>query len=346
MFLRVFGITTLSLAGCVAAQSSLAATAGGQRAAVQRWPIGGSGGWDYLTFDGSARRLYVTRGDRVVVVDGDSGKPAGEIAATDGVHGVALAPALGRGFTSNGRSNSITVFDLKSLKTIQTIAVDAQVPDAILYDDFSKRVFTFNGRSANASAFDGASGTAAGTIALSGKPEFAVSDGSGRVYVNIEDKSELAVIDPKSLKVVATWPLHDCEDPTGLAIDVARRRLFSVCQNGKMIVSDSADGRQVASMPIGKGPDGAAFDRERSLIYSSNGEGSLTVVHEDDADHFSVVDTIATQKSARTLALDPKTHRVFLAAASFGEPPAPTAEQPRPRPPMQADSFVILVVGP
>ena len=325
------------------AQSGSAAETG--RAVAQRWQLGGSGGWDYLTLDPSARRLYVTRGDRVVVVDADTGKPTGEIAGTDGVHGVALAPDLGRGFTSNGRSNSVTVFDVKTLKVLQQIKVDAQNPDAILYDATTKRVFTFNGRSANASAFEGKSGEAAGTVALSGKPEFAVNDGSGRVFVNIEDKGELTIIDAKTLKVATTWKLHDCEDPTGLAIDVAHHRLFSVCQNGKMIVIDSSDGHEVASVPIGKGPDAAAFDAERALIYSSNGEGNLTVVHENDADHYKVVETVTTQKSARTLALDPKTQRVFLAAASFGAPPAATAEQPNPRPPMQPDSFVILVVG-
>ena len=316
------------------------------RSVEHRWPVTGPGGWDYLTLDPASRRLYVTRGDRVVVVDADEGKVVGEIGGTQGVHGVALAPDLGRGFTSNGRDNSVTVFDTKTLKTLEQVKIDAQNPDAILYEPSSKRVFTFNGRSANVSVLDGATGKVAGTIAVSGKPEFAVHDDNGRIYVNIEDKGELAVIDAKTMKVAVSWRLRDCEEPTGLAIDVAQHRLFSVCQNGKMIVSDSADGRQVASVPIGKGPDGAAFDAERALVYSSNGEGTLTIVHEDDADHFSVVDTVATQKSARTLALDPRTHRVFLAAAGFGEAPKPTAEQPKPRPPMLPDSFVILVVGP
>jgi DNA-binding beta-propeller fold protein YncE len=335
----------LAAACGVALSWGTAAAADAANAVVQRWKLGGPGGWDYLTLDAAARRLYVTRGDRVVVLDADSGKSVGEIANTDGVHGVALAPELGRGFASNGRSNSITVFDIKTLKTLQEIKVDAQNPDAILYDPSTQRVFTFNGRSANASAFDAKTGSSLGNIALSGKPEFAVSDEHGRVYVNIEDKSELTVIDPKALKVVASWPLKDCEDPTGLAIDTAHRRLFSVCQSQKMIVTDSADGHEVASVAIGKGPDGAVFDAERSLVFSSNGEGTLTVVHEDDPQHYHVVENVTTQKSARTLALDPKTHHVFLAAAEFGAAPAATAEQPHPRPPMVADSFTILVVG-
>jgi DNA-binding beta-propeller fold protein YncE len=314
-------------------------------AATQRWKIGGPGGWDYLTADSAARRLYVTRGDRVVVLDADSGKSVGEIAHTEGVHGVALAPELGRGFTSNGRSNSITVFDLKTSSTLQEIKVDAENPDAILYDPATQRVFTFNGRSANVSAFEAKTGKALGNIAVSGKPEFAVSDEHGRIYVNIEDKSELTAIDPKTLKVVASWPLKDCEEPTGLAIDTAHHRLFSVCQSQKMIVTDSADGHEVASVAIGKGPDAAAFDADRHLIFSSNGDGTLTVVHEDDPNHYHVTENVETQKSARTLALDGKTHRIFLAAAEFGTAPAATAEQPHPRPPMVADSFTILVVG-
>jgi hypothetical protein len=325
--------------------SSGALAADAAHTVVQRWKIGGPGGWDYLTADAVSHRLYVTRGDRVVVLDADSGKNVGEIAHTDGVHGVALAPELGRGFTSNGRSNTVTVFDPKTLKTLQEIKVDAQNPDAILYDPATQRVFTFNGRSANVSAFDAKTGNALGNIAVSGKPEFAVSDEHGRIFVNIEDKSELTVIDPKALKVLGSWPLKECEEPTGLAIDTAHHRLFSVCQSEKMIVTDSTDGHEVASIAIGKGPDAVAYDAQRHLVFSSNGEGTLTVVHEDDADHYHVVQNLDTQKSARTLALDPKTKRVFLAAAEFGAAPAPTTEQPHPRPPMVADSFTILVVG-
>ena len=310
------------------------------------WKIGGSGGWDLLEFDSAARRLYVSHSDRVVVLDADGGRIVGEIAHTDGVHGIALAPDLGRGFTSNGKSNSLTVFDPKTLETTGEVKVDGQSPDIILYEAASHRVYVFNGRSANASVIDAKSLSAVGTIALGGKPEFAVSDGRGRLFVNIEDKNELVVIDARSLKVSARWPLKDCDEPTGLAFDSTHHRLFSVCGNKSMVVTDSKDGHRVASVPIGDGPDGVVFDAGRSLIFSPNGaDGTLTVVHQDDADHYRVVDTVATQKSARTIALDAKTHRLFLPAAEFGATPAPTTEQPRPRPAIVPDSLTVLVVG-
>ena len=313
---------------------------------VEHWKTGGAGGWDLLSVDSAARRLYVSRSDRVIVLDSDSGKLVGEIPKTDGVHGIALVTELGRGFTSNGRANTVTVFDLKSLKTLNEIKINGQGPDVIVYDAASSRVFSFNGHSNNATAIKASDGSIAGTIALDGKPEFAVSDGKGRMFVNIEDKSEIAVVDANKLKVENVWPLAPCEEPSGLAIDIAHQRLFSVCQNRKMVVLDSSDGRQVASVAIGEHPDGAAFDAKLGVAFSSNGDGTLTVVHEDDPDHFSVVENVATQKSARTLALDTRTHRIFLPAAEFGAAPAATAEQPRPRPPMTPDTFTILVVAP
>ena len=218
---------------------------------VDRWKLGGAGGWDYLVADADARRIYVSRSDRVLVLDVDSGKPIGEIASTPGVHGIALAPGLNRGYTSNGRADSVTVFDLKSLKTIVEIKVSGKNPDAILFDPATHRVFTFNGRSANASVIDTADNREIGTIALDGKPEFAVSDGKGHIYVNIEDKNELAAIDANAQKVLTSWPLAGCEEPSGLAFDAAHRRLFSVCGNAKMIVSDSTSGKQIASLAIG-----------------------------------------------------------------------------------------------
>lgn len=314
---------------------------------IARWRLGGTGGWDYVTADPAARRLYVSRSDRVVVLDLDDGKPVGEIAHTDGVHGIAIAPELGRGFTSNGRANSVTAFDTSTLASLGEIHLDdAQNPDAILYEPKTRRVFTFNGRSANASAIDAKTFTVTGTIGLGGKPEFAVADARGRIFVNIQDRHEIAVIDAAAGKVVATWPIKSCDNPTGLALDDEHHRLFSVCQNNSMIVTDSSDGHEVARLPIGAGPDGAAFDAQRGLVFSSNGEGTLTIVHEDDPRHFRVVDNVATQKSARTLALDPKTHRLFLAAAELGPAPPATPEQPHPRQPMVPDSFAILVVGP
>jgi len=334
------------LAVAAIAVSNCAFAASGDYAVKERWKLGGPGGWDILVADAAAKRLYVSRGDRVVVVDTESGKNVGEIPHTDGVHAVALAYEFGRGYTSNGKANSVTVFDLKSLKTQQEIKIDGQNPDLILYDAATRQVFVFNGRSANASVIDAKTGTVAGTIPLGGKPEFAVSDEQGRVFVNIEDKGELVAIDAKTRKVDSTWALTGCEEPTGLAIDLAHHRLLSACGNERMVVTDSTNGRQVASVPIGKGPDGAAFDAQLGLAFTSNGQdGTLTVVHEDDPDHFSVVQTLATQKSARTLALDAKTHRIYLAAAEFGTAPAATTEQPKPRPPMAPDSFVILVAG-
>ncbi|HET6913993.1 MAG TPA: YncE family protein [Rhodanobacteraceae bacterium] len=312
---------------------------------LQRWQIGGDGGWDYLAFDPAAKHLYVSRSDRVVVMDVGTGKQIGEVDGLSGVHGIAIANDLHRGFISNGRANTVTVFDPATLKTEQTIAVKGENPDAILYDPYSKRVFTFNGHSKDASVIDATSGKLLGTIALPGKPEFAVSDGQGHVYDNIEDKGELVEIDPKAMKVTHTWELKNCEDPSGLAMDIAHRRLFSVCQNKNMAVTDADTGKPVASVPIGDGPDAAAFDPQRQLAFSSNGEsGTLTVVHEDNADKYSVLANVPTQKSARTMALQPNGD-IYLSAAQFGARPKPSADNPRGRPPLVAGSFTILVVG-
>ncbi len=313
---------------------------------LNKLPIGGEGGWDYLTVDSAARRLYVSRGTRVVVLDADSGAAVGEIPGTQGVHGIALAPEAGRGFTSNGRVSTVTIFDARTLAVIGEVKTTGENPDAILYDPASRRVFTFNGRGKNATAFDAAAGTVAGTLALDGKPEFAVADGKGRVFVNIEDRNEVTVIDSRALRVEKSWPIPSCQEPTGLAMDRARRRLFAVCHNRTMAVLDADSGRAVASLPIGEGVDGAAFDHLTSLVFASNGDGTLTVVKQESPDSYRVVENVTTQRSARTMALDEKTHRVFLAAAEFGPRPSPTADQPRPRPPMIPGSFTILVYGP
>ena len=312
---------------------------------VQRWQVGGEGGWDYLAFDPGTKHLYVSRSDRVVVLDVSNGKQLGEVDGLSGVHGIAFANDLHRGFISNGRANTVTVFDPANLKTLQTIPVKGENPDAILYDPFSKRVFTFNGHSHDASVIDATSGKLLGTIALPGKPEFAVSDAQGHVYDNIEDKGELVEIDPKTMKVTHTWPLKGCEDPSGLAMDLAHRRLFSVCQNHNMAVTDADSGKPIASVPIGEGPDAAAFDPQRQLVFSSNGgSGTLTVVHEDSADHYSVLANVPTQKSARTMALQ-SGGDIYLSAAQFGPRPKPSADNPRGRPPLVPGSFTILVVG-
>ncbi len=313
---------------------------------LQKLAVGGEGGWDYLTLDSAARRLYVSRGTRVVVLDVDSGKTVGEIPGTEGVHGIALAPDLHRGFTSNGRSSTVTTFDTGTLAVVGSVKATGDNPDAIIYDPASHRVFAFNGRGKNATAIDAAAGTVAGTVPLDGKPEFAVADGKGRVFVNIEDKNQISVIDSRALRVEKSWPIPSCDEPTGLAMDRKYGRLFTVCHSRVMAVLDAETGRAVASLSIGEGVDAAAWDPSTALAFASNGEGTLTVVKQDGPDAYHVIETAATQRSARTMALDEKTHRVFLAAAEFGTPPPPTAEQPRPRAPMVPGSFTILVMGP
>ena len=272
------------------------------------------------------------------------GKIMGDIPDTAGVHGVALAPDLGRGFTSNGRAGTVTIFDLKTLVTIGQVSA-GQNPDAIVYDPASKRVFAMNGRSHDATAIDAASGKVAGTVPLGGKPEFAVADDRGRVYVNLEDKSQLLALDSRKLQVVARWPLAPCEEPTGLTIDVEHRRLFAGCLNKLMAVVDAESGKIVATLPIGSGVDATGFDAGPQYAYASNGDGTLTVIHEDAPDKFTVVDNISTQRGARTMALDPATHQIYLVTADFGPPPPATPSQPRPRPPILPDTLVVLVVG-
>ena len=306
--------------------------------------LGGDGGWDYLAFDPASRRLFVSHGTHVVVVDADSGATVGDIPDTPGVHGIAIAADLGRGFVSNGRRATATIFDLRTLAKIGEVKT-GENPDAILYDRASGRVFTFNGRSGDATAFDAAKGTVAGTVPLGGRPEFAVADGQGRIYVNIEDKSEIVALDAKGLQVKSRWPLKPCEEPSGLAFDPQHARLFPVCSNKLMAVVDAGSGRVLTTLPIGGGVDAAAYDPGTGLVFASNGEGTLTVVHEDSPDSFRVVETVPTQPGARTLALDPKTHRVFLSTAQLGPRPAPTAEVPRPRPSIVPGTFVVLVVG-
>ncbi|HKH98802.1 MAG TPA: YncE family protein [Candidatus Sulfotelmatobacter sp.] len=309
------------------------------------YKVGGEGGWDYLTADSDARRVYISRGTHVMVLDADTGKSVGDIADTPGVHGIALAPELGRGFTSNGREGTVSLFDIKTLATTGKVKVGDN-PDAILYDPATKRVFTFNGRSQDSTALDAASGKVLGTIKLDGKPEFAASDAKGEIFVNIEDKSELVAIDPNKLEVKAKWPLAPCTEPSGLAMDRKNRRLFVGCDNKMMAVVDADSGKVLATPAIGEGVDATAFDAENGLAFASCGEdGVLTVVKEESPDKFSVAENVPTQKGARTLALDAKTHNVFVVTAQFGPPPAATADNPHPRRSIVPDSFVVLVVG-
>jgi DNA-binding beta-propeller fold protein YncE len=312
---------------------------------LQRATLGGEGGWDLLTVDPAAQRLYVSRGTRVMVIDADTLKLVGEIPDTAGVHGIAIASDLGRGFTSNGRTGSSTIFDLATLEPVGEVKT-GENPDMILYEPKSHRVLAFNARSKDVTVIDAKAGTVAGTIALEGQPELAVHDDKGTVFVNLEDKSEVLALDPVGLKVKGRWALAPCEEPTGLAMDRAHRRLFAACANKLMAVMDADSGKVVTTLPIGQGPDGAAFDADRQLAFSPNGrDGTVTVIHEIAPDKFEVVQTVATSKSARTLDLDPKSHKLYLLAAQFGPPPSPTAEQPRPRPPMVPGTFEVLVVG-
>jgi DNA-binding beta-propeller fold protein YncE len=341
---RSDGITGLVLFALVTLGAPAAPTQDATYHVVGRIPLVGEGGWDYLTVDTAGRRLYVSRSTHVAVIDLDRDSVVGDIPNTLGVHGIALARDLGRGFTSNGRDSTVTVFDLQTLATLSTIAVTGRNPDAIAYDPASGRVFTFNGGSDNATAIDARSGVVVGTIALGGKPEFAVLDGAGRIYVNIEDKSEIVVFDTRTLTVQARWPLAPCEEPSGLAMDRRHHRLFAVCSNRLMAVLDPDRGRVLTTLPIGGGVDGAAFDPASGLAFGSNGEGTLTVVHEESPDSFRVVANVVTQRGARTVALDERTHRIYTVAAEYGPAPAPTPERPRPRPSIIPGSVVVLVL--
>lgn len=325
--------------------ATLALAAGPGYHVLTTYKVGGDGGWDYLTTDADARRVYISRGTHVMVLDADSGKSVGDIPDTPGVHGIALAADLGRGFTSNGREGTVSIFDIKTLATSSKVKV-GENPDAILYDPATKRVFTFNGRSKDSTAIDGATGKVLGTIKLDGKPEFAASDAKGEVFVNIEDKSEIEVIDPNKLEVTAKWPLAPCEEPSGLAIDRKNRRLFVGCGNKMMAVVNADSGKVLATPAIGEGVDATAFDAETGLAFASCGQDAvLTVVKEESPDRFSVAENVPTQKGARTMALDTKTHNVFVVTAQFGPPPAPTAANPHPWPTTVPGSFVVLAVG-
>jgi DNA-binding beta-propeller fold protein YncE len=316
-------------------------------AVVERWMPGGAGGWDYLTIDAPRHRLFVTRGDRVAVLDTVSGKVIGTIPNTAGVHGVALAPDLNRGYTSNGRANSVTEFSYDTLAALREVPVPGANPDAILYEAPGHHLFTFNGRSKDATVYDARSLAVITTIPLPDKPEAAVDDGHGRVYLNIQsEQGQLAAIDTASLTLAAVWPLPGCTRPTGLALDSANGRLFSVCNSNVMTVTDAKTGRQVAHVAIGDGPDAAAYDAPHRLVFSSNGDGTLSVVRQDSPDAYSVAATLLTQRGARTMAFDPTTRRIYLVTAEFGPPPPATPEHPHPRPEPRPDSFTVLVAAP
>ena len=340
---RLIGWICLLVLAVVTAASA-PATAGGYHV-IKEIPVGGEGGWDYLVADAATRRLYVSHATQVEVLDIDSGAVVGKIPNTQGVHGIALAPNLGRGFTSNGRAATVTIFDLKTLATLGEVPTGKN-PDAILFDPATQRVFTFNRGSSDSTVINASNGTVVGTIPLGGHPEFAATDAAGHVYVNLQDKNAVADLDSRKLAVEHQWSLAPGEDPTGMAIDTRNHLLFIGCGNQMMVVMSTHDGHVTTTLPIGSGVDANAFDLETGLAFSSNGEGTLTVIREDAPDKFHVVENVKTQKGARTMALDPKTHDVFLPIAEYGPAPAATKENPRPRPSIKPGTFSILVLGP
>ncbi|MEI6576367.1 MAG: YncE family protein [Bacteroidota bacterium] len=311
-----------------------------------KFHVEGDGSWDYLSIDEATKYLYISHGTQVNVLDVTSGKFIGIIPDTKGVHGIALVSNLNKGFISNGRDSSVTVFDTRDLKVIEKIRISGKNPDAIIYDPFSQKIFTFNGRSANATVIDPKSNKEIGTIHFEGKPEAAVSDENGKIYVNIEDKSLISVIDAVNMKVLHSWPLAPGTEPSGLAFDKKTQRLFSVCDNKLMLVVDAQNGKVITTLLIGERVDGAAFDPEKKLIYSSNGEGTLTVIAEESANSYKVIETLPTQVGARTIALDYKTHKIYLPTAEYGPAPEPTKENPRPRPTIKPGTFTILEIEP
>ena len=306
---------------------------------ADRVTLGGDGGWDYLTYDADGHRLFITRGSHVMVVDASTLKVSGDIPDLSGIHGVALAPALNRGFVSNGGDNTVTIFDLKTLQKLDSVKVGER-PDAILYDPFSKRVFTFNARSHDTTAVDAATGKVAGTVPLGGKPEFPASDGKGKLYVNIEDKSQIAEVDVTKLAVLNTWSIAPCEEPSALAFDAAHHRLFAGCGNKMTAVVDSDSGKVVTTVPIGDGVDAGAFNPNTQQVFMSCGEGVLTVIHQDSPDKYSVQQNLATVKGARTMALDAGHNVAYLVTAKREDKPA----APGQRPAMVPGSFELIVV--
>jgi hypothetical protein len=312
---------------------------------VKSYSLGGEGGWDYLAYDSVGHRLFISRQDRVMVVDPETGRQLGEIPGFNRSHGIAFDYKTGHGFATSGGDSSVVMFDLKTLKVLgrTTAAPDA---DAILFDPATGNIFTFNGDSKSSSVIDGKSGKRVGTIDLGAGPEFGVSDGAGKVYVNLEEDGEIAEIDAKAMKVTRKWPLGPCKGATGLAIDRAHHILFSGCHTKVMAISDAVAGKLITTLPIGAGVDATRYDAGTGNAFASTGDGTLTVIHEDAPAKFSVAETDTTMRGARTMEIDEHTHRVFTVSAKFGPPPAEsTAQNPRRRPPIIPDSFTLLILG-
>ncbi len=313
---------------------------------IRKIHLPGETWWDYPSIDPFTGRLFVSRGTMVQIVNVITGKLIGVIPNTDGVHGIALAEDLNKGFVSDGADSSVTVFNLKTLKVISKIPVTGRDPDAILYDPYTHRVFTCNGETSNSTVIDAKSDKVIGTIKLTGRPEFSATDGKGRIYINIVDKSLVDEINPETMKIINVWSLSPGEHPSGLAIDAAHDVLFSVCHNKLMVVLNGLDGKIIATLPIGGRVDGAAYDPALQRAYSSNGEGTLTIVQRERNGKYKVIEDLPTQLGARTIALDVRNHHLFLPTAKFGPRPKPTAANPHAFPKMIKNSFVVLEVAP
>jgi DNA-binding beta-propeller fold protein YncE len=332
--------TIFGAAQCATAQGAPPA---GPFHVEHEWKIGGDGFWDYLAVDPASKLLYVTHGNHVVVVDTHSGKQVADITGLHGTHGVVFSSDGVHGYITDGGANQVAEFNRKT-NTIEKTIPAGTGPDGAVFDPYTKTVWAFNGRSHDATVIDTVNNTVVATVALPGKPEFPVSDGAGYIYDNIEDKSEIVKLDAKAHTIVATWPIAPCEGPSGLAIDRKHRRLFAVC-DGTMAVVDADSGKVVATPKIGDGPDAARFSSTEQYAFSSNGAGTLTVVHEESPDRYSVIQNLDTKRGARTMAMDPDGSHLYLVTAEFGPRPAPTAENPRPRPTLVPGSFEIMVVG-
>ena len=328
-----------------AAPLSAQTTAGGPFHVTQEWKIGGDGGWDYMAVDPVSKLLYITRGNHVIVVDTTAGKQVADITGLHGTHGVVFSSDGVHGYITDGGGNQVAEFNRKT-NTIEKTIPAGTGPDGEVFDPATKTVWAFNGRSHDVTVIDTNTNAVVATVALPGKPEFPVSDGKGFIYDNIEDKSEIVKLDANAHTVVATWPVAPCESPSGLAIDRDHHRLFAVCDGGKMAVVDTESGKVVATPAIGDGPDAARFSPGDQYAFSSNGQsGTLTVVHEDDADHYTVVQNVATKRGARTMAMDHDGSHLYTVTAEFGPRPEPTSDNPRPRPTIVPGSFEVIVVG-
>jgi DNA-binding beta-propeller fold protein YncE len=336
-------LSILSFCGAVLVRVAVARPQGSGYHQVKRITLGGDGRWDYFEVDPATHRVFIPRGTHVMVLDSE-GKLLGDVKGLEGAHGIVFAPELKRAFTTNGDAKSVTILDLDTLKVISEVKLPDREPDGILYDPASQRVFTFNEEPASDStAIDAKTGKVLGNVALPDKAETAQADGVGHIFVNIEDKAELTEFDSKTLKVLHTWALDPCKVPTGLSIDLAHKRVFAGCRSGVVAAVDYTNGKVVATWPIGKGADATRFDAETQLIFASCNDGTITVAHEDTPDKYTTVQTITTEQGARTMALDEGNHNVYTVTSDFGPPPAPTKDEPRPRPTVISSTFRLLI---